>query len=109
MVSATRCYKIGPGEDLKRKELGRGRGLLVKSAAEFVSKGQWRKQRMKMMRLKTASIGGRTPSAESLKMASTPQQQEKLNGPLLDDGAVDAKPPLKWENASSSIGEDFQL
>ena len=63
------------------------------------------------MRLKTASIGGRTPSAESLKMALSPSPPplQKLNEPLLDE-AVDANPPpLKWGNASSSIGKDFQL
>ena len=97
MVSASRCYKIGPGEGLKRKELGRGRGLLVKSAA---TKGQW----IKMMRSRKKGA----PSAESLKMASPiSPPPEKLNGALLD--ANDAISPLKWENASSSIGEDNKV
>ena len=57
-----------------------------------------------MMRLRKEG----TPSAESLKMALN-RSSPKLNEPLLDE-ALDANPPpLKWENASSSIGEDFQL
>ena len=100
--NAARCYKIGPGERLRRRELGRGRGLLVRSAAEVVAEGQRRKRRMRMkMRLRKGEIGGRAPppppSAKSLKMPSPPPQ--KLNGPLLDvdeDG-----------NATSSFGEDL--
>ena len=69
----------------------------MKSAA---TKGQW----IKMMRSRKKGA----PSAESLKMASPiSPPPEKLNGALLD--ANDAISPLKWENASSSIGEDNKV
>ena len=87
MVTNTRCYKIGPGERLKRRELGRGRGLLVRSAARVVAaEGQRRKRRRRMkMRLRKGeiiSLGRGAPSAKDLQMSSPPPQ--KLNGPLLD-------------------------
>ena len=93
--NAARCYNIGPGEMLKRRELGRGRGLVVRSAAVVVAEGQRRKMRRlrTKMRLRNAEICGRTPSASPL----------KFNRPLLD---ADVSSPPKSGNASSSFGKD---
>ena len=99
MFSKARCYNIGPGEMLKRRELGRGRGLVVRSAAAavVVAEGQRRKMRRlrTKMRLRNAEICGRTPSASPL----------KFNRPLLD---ADVSSSPKGGNASSSFGKDCE-
>ena len=94
-----RCYGIGPGERLERKELGRGRGIVVRSAAAVTEasaaadsagggqQSKWRESMRRKMRLKIAQRRGRLriPEAKSLKM-------EKLNEPLLDVAADVASP-----------------